>query len=145
VIRYALACDQAHEFEAWFSSSADYDAQAARGLVECPFCGSRSVVKQIMAPAVSGTKRTGAELDQTRAKMQAMMMDVAREVRTHVEQNFDYVGDAFAREARDIHEGRSEKREIYGEATPAEVKKLKDDGVPCAPLPSLPPDPSKAN
>ena len=145
MIRYALACDQAHEFEAWFSSSADYDAQAARGLVECPFCGSRSVVKQIMAPAVSGTKRTGAEPDQTRAKMQAMMMDVAREVRTHVEQNFDYVGDAFAREARDIHEGRSEKREIYGEATPAEVKKLKDDGVPCAPLPSLPPDPSKAN
>jgi hypothetical protein len=145
VIRYALACDQAHEFEAWFSSSSDYDAQAERGLVECPFCGSRSVVKQIMAPAVSGTKRTGAEPGQTRAKMQAMMMDVAREVRTHVEQNFDYVGDAFAREARDIHEGRSEKREIYGEATPAEVKKLKDDGVPCAPLPSLPPDPSKAN
>lgn len=145
MIRYALACDQAHDFEAWFSSSADYDAQAARGLVECPFCGSRSVVKQIMAPAVSGTRRTGAEPDQTRAKMQAMMMDVAREVRTHVEQNFDYVGDAFAREARDIHEGRSEKREIYGEATPAEVKKLKDDGVPCAPLPSLPPDPSKAN
>jgi len=145
VIRYALACDQAHEFEAWFSSSSDYDAQAERGLVECPFCGSRSVVKQIMAPAVSGTKRAGAEPGQTRAKMQAMMMDVAREVRTHVEQNFDYVGDAFAREARDIHEGRSEKREIYGEATPAEVKKLKDDGVPCAPLPSLPPDPSKAN
>jgi hypothetical protein len=25
------------------------------------------------------------------------------------------------------------------------VKKLKDDGVPCAPLPSLPPDPKKAN
>ena len=73
------------------------------------------------------------------------MMEAAREVRAHVEQNFDYVGDAFAREARDIHEGRSEKREIYGEATPAEVKKLKDDGVPCAPLPPAPVDPSKAN
>ena len=55
------------------------------------------------------------------------------------------MSDAFAREARDIHEGRSEKREIYGEATPADVKKLKDDGVPCAALPSLPPDPKKAN
>ena len=79
------------------------------------------------------------------AKMQAMMGALAREVREHVEQNFDYVGDAFAREARDIHEGRSEKREIYGEATPAEVKKLKDDGVPVAPLPALPPDPAKAH
>ena len=69
----------------------------------------------------------------------------AREVRAHVEANFDYVGDAFAREARDIHEGRSEKREIYGEATPAEVKKLKDDGVPVSALPDAPPDPSKVN
>jgi hypothetical protein len=77
--------------------------------------------------------------------MQTMMMQVAREDRCHVEANFDYVGDAFAREARDIHEGRSEKREIYGEATPAEVKKLKDDGVPCAALPPLPPAPGKLN
>lgn len=144
MIRYALRCDAAHEFEAWFSASADYDDQAERGLVECPFCGSRAVEKQIMAPAVSGTRKSAAPEDM-RQKMQTMMLDAAREVRAHVEQNFDYVGDAFAREARDIHEGRSEKREIYGEASPAEVKKLKEDGVPCAPLPVLPPDPSKAN
>ncbi|MFJ6025203.1 DUF1178 family protein [Brevundimonas sp. NPDC092305] len=143
MIRYALACDHDHAFEAWFGSSSDYDDQAARGLVECPFCASRAISKQVMAPAVAGTKKSSAP-DAT-AKMQTMMMEAAREVRAHVEQNFDYVGDAFAREARDIHEGRSEKREIYGEATPAEVKKLRDDGVPCAPLPSLPPDPSKVN
>ena len=144
MIRYALACDQAHGFEAWFASSSDYDDQAARGLVECPFCGSRAIEKQIMAPAVAGTKRS-APADDVRQKVQTMMLEAAREVRAHVEENFDYVGDTFAREARDIHEGRSEKREIYGEATPAEVKKLKEDGVPCAPLPNLPTDPSKAN
>lgn len=143
MIRYALKCDRDHGFEAWFGSSADYDDQAARGLVECPFCGSRAVDKQIMAPAVSGTKKDAAS--DVAARMQSMMLQAAREVRSHVEQNFDYVGDAFAREARDIHEGRSEKREIYGEATPAEVKKLKEDGVPCAPLPSLPPPPDKMN
>ena len=143
MIRYALACDRDHPFEAWFGSSSDYDDQAARGLVECPFCGSTTVSKQIMAPAVAGTKKRDAAPDL--GKVQAMMMEAAREVRSHVEANFDYVGDAFAREARDIHEGRSEKREIYGEATPAEVKKLKEDGVPCAPLPPLPPDPAKAH
>ncbi|WP_333610780.1 DUF1178 family protein [Brevundimonas bullata] len=143
MIRYALACDHDHGFEAWFASSSDYDDQAARGLVECPFCGSTGVRKQVMAPAVAGTKKAAPAPDM--AKMQAMMMQAARQVRDHVEQNFDYVGDAFAREARDIHEGRSEKREIYGEATPADIKKLKDDGVPCAALPSLPPDPKKAN
>ncbi|WP_374600256.1 DUF1178 family protein [Brevundimonas sp.] len=142
MIRYALKCEHDHGFEAWFSASADYDDQAARALIECPYCGSRNIGKQIMAPAVAGTRKTAAP---DPAALQTMMMQAAREVRSHVERNFDYVGDAFAREARDIHEGRSEKREIYGEATPAEVKKLRDDGVPCAPLPVLPPDPSKAH
>jgi len=143
MIRYALACDHHHPFEAWFGSSSDYDDQAARGLVECPFCGSAAVSKQIMAPAVAGTKKRDAGPDL--AKVQTMMMQAAREVRSHVEANFDYVGDTFAREARDIHEGKSEKREIYGEATPAEVKALKEDGVPCAALPPAPVDPAKAN
>lgn len=145
MIRYALICDHDHGFEAWFASSSDYDDQAERGLVECPFCASRAVRKQIMAPAVSGTKKTATVQPDALKTMQTMMMEAAREVRAHVEENFDYVGDTFAREARDIHEGRSEKREIYGEATPADIKKLKDDGVPCVPLPDLPPDPKKAN
>jgi len=116
MIRYALSCDRDHGFEAWFGSSSDYDDQAARGLVECPFCGSTAVRKQVMAPAVSGTKKTAPSPDALKPEalkqVQSMMMQAAREVRDHVEQNFDYVGDAFAREARDIHEGRSEKREI---------------------------------
>lgn len=144
MIRYALICDQDHGFEAWFGSSSDYDDQAERGLVECPYCASKQVRKQVMAPAVSGTKKTAFTAEDAR-KVQAMMSEAVRGVRDHVEQNFEYVGDAFAREARDIHEGRSEKREIYGEATPADVKKLRDDGVPCVPLPDLPPDPKKAN
>jgi len=144
MIRYALQCDADHPFEAWFGGSSDYDAQAARGLVECPLCGSREVRKQIMAPAVAGAKRS-APAPELAAKVQTMMMEAAKEVRAHVEANFDYVGDSFAREARAIHEGKSEKREIYGEATPAEVRALKEDGVPCAPLPSLPPEPKKLN
>ncbi|CAN5465490.1 DUF1178 family protein [soil metagenome] len=145
MIRYALSCDHDHPFEAWFGSSSAYEDQAQRGLVECPYCGSHAVSKQIMAPAVSGTRKTEAPSPDMAAKMHTMMMDAAREVRAHVEPNFDYVGDSFAKEARDIHEGRSEKREIYGEASPAEVKKLKDYVVPCPPLPAAPPDPAKAN
>lgn len=144
MIRYALNCDRDHGFEAWFASSSDYDEQAARGLVECPFCGSREVSKQVMAPAVSGTRASVSGREDA-ARIQAMMSRAALEVRAHVEANFDYVGDAFAREARDIHEGRSERREIYGEATPAEVRKLRDDGVPVAPLPPAPVDRSKTN
>lgn len=131
MIRYALACEHDHPFEAWFGSSADYDDQAARGLVECPYCASHAVRKQIMAPAVAGT-RSNAEVP---APAREMMMEAMGKVRRHVEQNFDYVGDRFAREARDIHEGVSEERGIYGEAKPHEIKALVEDGIKVAPLP----------
>lgn len=125
MIRYALACENDHGFEAWFGSSADFDAQAARGLVECPFCASRKVGKQVMAPAV----RTG------RGKERSVMMETAARLRSHIADTFDDVGDAFAREARAIHEGESDDRPIYGQATPAEVRALEADGVPVSPLP----------
>ena len=48
MIRYALACADGHEFEAWFRNSDDYDVQKDRGLVECPHCGSTEVSKQLM-------------------------------------------------------------------------------------------------
>lgn len=144
MIKYALQCDQAHEFEGWFGSSADYDDQAARGLVECPVCGSRGVSKQIMAPAVAGTKAQRAA-PAPDPKMREMMMAAMGEVRRHVEENFDYVGDAFAKEARAIHEGKSEERGIYGEASPSEVKALVEDGVRVAPLPPGPPKKTEVN
>jgi hypothetical protein len=143
MIRYALACEHEHEFEGWFGSSGDYDDQQARGLLECPACGSKAVRKQIMAPAVAGTKRTVRE--PSAAKMQAMMMEAAGRIRRHVEENFDDVGDAFAREARAIHEGKAESRGIYGQATPHEVRELVEDGVPVAPLPPEPPKKTEVN
>lgn len=130
MIRYALHCQAEHPFEAWFGSSADYDTQAERGLIECPFCGSREVKKQIMAPAVAGTKKRAAP-----EQLRAMMMEAAAAARNKIEAEFDYVGDSFAREARDIHDGVAPDRAIYGEATPAEARALMEDGVNVAPLP----------
>jgi len=143
MIRYALACEHAHQFEGWFGSSADYDDQSERGLIACPVCDSRVVAKQIMAPSVSGTKKSAAAA--LSPQMRSMVMEAMSKVRAHVEENFDYVGDSFAKEARDIHEGRSEDRGIYGEASPAEIKKLNEDGVPIAPLPPAPPKKSDVN
>ena len=136
MIRYALLCEHGHDFEGWFGASADFDDQQARGLIECPVCATQAVRKAIMAPAVSGTRKRPA--DQGPAQTQAMMMEAMGRIRQHVEDNFDDVGDTFAREARAINEGRSEDRGIYGQATPAEVRDLVEDGVPIAPLPPEP-------
>jgi hypothetical protein len=144
MIRYALICEHDHAFEGWFAASADFDDQQARGLLECPLCGSRAVRKQIMAPAVVGAKKKTGQ-DERPARMQAMMMEAMGRVRRHVEENFDDVGDAFAAEARAIHEGRSEDRGIYGQASAAEVRELVQDGVPVAPLPPKPPEKRELN
>jgi hypothetical protein len=143
MIRYALLCEHEHDFEGWFAASADFDDQQARGLIACPVCDSKAVRKAIMAPAVAGTKRRSD--DQGPAQTHAMMMEAMGRIRRHVEDNFDDVGDAFASEARAIHEGRSEDRGIYGQATSAEVRELVEDGVPIAPLPPEPPKKSELN
>jgi len=143
MIRYALVCDSGHSFEGWFGASADFDDQASRGLLSCPVCGSPGVRKQIMAPAVSGTRKQDS--GGLPANAQAMMMEALGRVRRHVEDNFDYVGDSFAAEARLIHEGKSEERGIYGEASSTEVKALVADGVPVAPLPPAAPKKTQIN
>ena len=137
MIRYALICDLDHDFEGWFGASADFDDQAARGLLACPVCASQAVRKQIMAPALAGARHGGAG-DAAGGGTRAMMMEAMSKVRRHVEDNFDYVGDRFAAEARSIHEGNAEERGIYGEASPAEGKALVTDGVPVSPLPAKP-------
>lgn len=149
MIRYALICEYDHQFEGWFGSSDDFDDQQARGLLDCPICESKAVRKQIMAPALSGTKRTVQDEAVTAPPRgepsQAMMMEVMGRLRQHVEENFDDVGDAFASEARAIHEGRSEARGIYGQATAKEARELVEDGVPVAPLPPEPPKKTDVN
>lgn len=135
MIRYALSCAFDHEFEAWFGSSNDFDDQVARGLVECPHCGSRDVKKQIMAPSVQGTKASLYKAEAAKA---------LAEIRKKVEANCDYVGDRFADEARAIHLGDAEARGIYGEASLPEVKALIDEGIPVAPVPGLSPKPKTA-
>ncbi len=142
MIRYALQCEEGHRFEGWFSSSEDYEKQEARGLVECPECGSVAVTRQVMAPAVRTSK--GREMS---TNSEPDFDAVARKVRAHIRKNYDYVGPDFASEARAIHEGEKPERLIYGETTPEERTKLAEDGVPCAPLPDpfAPTPPKKTN
>jgi hypothetical protein len=104
----------------------------------CPFCGTHAVMKAPMAPAVRTSERDGAP------NPRAVAMAMAARVREHIRDNFDYVGERFAAEARSIHEGESDDRPIWGEATPEEAREMLDAGVPVAPLPpALAPTPPK--
>ncbi len=142
MIVFDLKCTGGHVFETWFGSTADYDAQRERGLVECPICGDGNVEKAVMAPAVAAKgNRKAAPLPAEAAaatgdpeRVKALMQALAAAQR-EVERNSDYVGDKFADEARAIHLGEAPQRGIHGEANAAEVRSLIDDGIAVAPLP----------
>lgn len=131
MIKYALQCEDCEAgFEGWFASSGAFDEQKERGLLACPACGSGAVTKQIMAPAVAGTKRTVAQSPEDLARQ------FVAKARDHVAKNFDYVGKRFADEARAMYYGEIEDRPIWGATTPDEAKALEEEGVPAAPLPA---------
>ncbi|MFT3726628.1 MAG: DUF1178 family protein [Terricaulis sp.] len=131
MIRYDLRCQNGDEFEAWFGSMSDFDAQAEKGQLMCPHCGTSHVEKAPMAPAVVTGRKKDARKDR------AVAMAMAAKVREHIKENFDYVGDKFADEARKIHTGESDERAIWGEATPEEARQLAEEGVEAAPLPPV--------
>lgn len=121
MIKYELKCRKDHVFEAWFYDSATYDTQAEAGKVVCPICNSRKVSKAPMAPRIGRSKGEKAAAE---AREMAVMRKALVELRDHVEKNADYVGDQFAEEARKIHYGETDKRNIYGEATKEEAREL---------------------
>ncbi len=141
MIRYALVCEHDHEFDGWFASSGTFDAQVAAHDVLCPHCGSGDVRKALMAPSLGKGTGKGLKIPDTStpADMAQKMGMMMLALKKHVEENCDYVGDKFAEEARRIHYGETDHRDIYGEATLDEARDLIEEGVEVAPLPVVPP------
>ena len=136
MIHYALVCENAHKFEAWFRNAEAYDEQHRRGIVTCPICTSAAVDKALMAPALS---KSGGKVSLSIGHPQhAELREALKTLRNKVTSEADYVGDKFAEEARKIHFKDVEARGIYGEATQDEVTSLIEDGVDFMPLPNLP-------
>ena len=163
MIRYTLICDNAHEFESWFASSASFDEQAKRGFVTCPICDSAKVERAVMAPAVARTDRgprpaepapeaatpssapapspapapatpPAALMGEKEMAFRAMLTALHE----HVAANAEPVGKNFAEEALKIHHGESENRAIYGETSAEDAQMLHEEGVEFLPLPRLP-------
>ena len=154
MIRYNLRCERGHAFESWFQSSAAYETQEKRKLVNCPACGSAKVERAIMAPQIVSKKGRDstppppvAASDAAAPASTPLMMAQERELRAklrelrdHIVKNADNLGERFPNEARKMHYGDIEHRPIYGEASPDEARSLIEEGVEVSPLPVLPDD-----
>ena len=133
MIQYALKCAEGHSFDSWFQSADAFDRLLRTSMVNCAVCGGTKVEKAVMTPRVSTGGKKGPLSEPASPAEQALA-----ELRRKVEENSDYVGADFVREARAMHDGEIPERSIYGEARLDEARKLAEDGVPVAPLPFMP-------
>ena len=135
MIKYNLKCENNHNFDAWFSDSSNFEEQNKKNLIFCPKCNSTKIEKNIMAPNIGSKKQSYTNALKTEKNYEKII----KNVRKHVEKNFEYVGDKFADEARAIHYGEKEEREIYGETSVEEAVDLIEEGVNVSPVPGVDP------
>ena len=135
MIKYSLECNKSHTFDAWFSDSLNFEKQNKNNQISCPNCSSLKIKKSIMAPSIPSKNYKSNLLNEKKDKVEVILS----KVRKHVEDNFDYVGDKFADEARSMHYGEKEEREIYGETTIEDAVDLIEEGVNVKPMPGVDP------
>lgn len=142
-----LQCGHQHGFEGWFASEDDFAGQLQRGLVSCPLCGDARIEKKLSAPRLNlRTSRHEAAPEAPAAESlptdprinpQALQAAMLATLRRLVAESED-VGERFADQARAMHHGEVERRNIRGRTTPREAIELLEEGVDVLPLPALP-------
>ena len=139
MIVFDLRCSGGHVFEAWFNSTAAFEAQSSARQVRCPICDDADIVKALMAPNIPA-KANRARPMPSPADAKALLTAIATAQAKALETS-EWVGPAFADRARAMHDGDETPATIHGQATAAEAKALVDDGVPVLPLllPVVPP------
>ena len=136
-----LRCSEDHRFEGWFGSDDDLASQRERGLLSCPICNDHAIERLPSAPRVNVLGRGEAAAPASSQKtppgdaagpqaialqaQQAAWLDAVR----RMVQNTEDVGDRFPEEARRIHYGEAESRDIRGHASREDADALRDEGI----------------
>jgi hypothetical protein len=149
-----LQCGQQHVFEGWFASEDDFTGQLGRGLVTCPVCGDLQVHKMLSAPRLNlragreapalpataettkpaeRSRRSGAVAGPSVAAFQAQLLQAMRQMVASAED----VGERFADQARAMHHGEIEPRNIRGRTSADVAMELVEEGIEVLPLPDL--------
>tara|TARA_B100001113_G_C20940633_1_gene548568 strand:- start:36 stop:464 length:429 start_codon:yes stop_codon:yes gene_type:complete len=129
MIKYKLFCENCDsKFDSWFASSSEYERLKKKKLLTCHMCNSTKVEKTIMAPQLINSK---SKLDK---KINLEKFNKVKKTiisyQKFIKENFKYVGDSFAYEARSIHYNEKKKSKgIYGSASKKDLKELKEEGI----------------
>ncbi len=134
MIKYSLNCKDCDlTFESWFASSNEYEKLKRKKLLNCHNCNSLNVDKSLMSPRINKNKYNKTEKDLKKYKK---IKKTINEYQSFIKNNFKYVGDNFAYEARSIHYNDKKKdKGIYGTASKKDLKELLEEGIDAQMIP----------
>ena len=129
MIKYKLTCKKCNNsFDSWFPSSKEYEKLKSLKYLNCYSCNSLNVEKTLMSPNILNAKKNNIKIlkDDKYIKIKNKL----KEYQKFIKNNFEYVGENFAYEARSIHYNNKKKSKgIYGKVTVEEAKELKEEGI----------------
>ena len=127
MIKYKLLCKNCSDsFESWFASSKEFERLKKSKLLQCLNCNSNKIDKSLMAPSIINKQKKNNK----DTKKFLEIKNKLKEYKKFIKNNFDYVGDNFAYEARSIHYNNKKKQKgIYGNASIKEAKELSEEGI----------------
>ena len=136
MIKYNLLCKKCDlAFDSWFASSKEYDKLKKKQLLNCLGCGSLKVEKNLMAPKLISKNSSHINEKKDFTRYQKIKKTI-REYQKFIKNNFDYVGENFAYEARSLHYNNKKKNNgIYGTASKQDLKELKEEGIDAQMIP----------
>ena len=137
MIKYKLICKKCNlQFDSWFATSLEYEKLKKKRLLNCHECGSVDIDKTLMTPRLSNKSRDkNYHLNTLKYKK---INQKLKEYKKFIKNNFDYVGENFAYEARSIHYNNKKKNKgIYGTASNKEIKELNEEGIKTEMVPWL--------
>ena len=104
-------------------------------MINCHRCGSLRVEKGLMAPKLINKTFRNKNEKKDLLKHQKIKKIIDK-YQKFIKNNFDYVGENFAYEARSIHynEKKTDKG-IYGTASKKDLKELKEEGIDAQVIP----------
>ena len=144
MIRFALVCDNGHEFESWFASNESYDFQIDNSLVSCPHCNGPEDQQGGDGPggraARTARPQRGAQAE-CRLARRRRPRNCARWRMTFTPRSSpprSMSAPISRSEARRIHDGEAPERPIRGQASPEEAARCSKRASPSCPCRSCP-------
>jgi len=135
MIKYRLLCKSCDlKFDSWFASSNEYERLKKKNFLICQKCNSSKIEKTIMSPQLINRK-SKTENKKKLEKYQNVKKTILG-YQKFIKNNFKYVGDNFAYEARSIHyNDKNKTKGIYGTASENDLRDLKEEGIDAQLLP----------